>query len=255
MGMAKAPETKRPGGGSRAIGKGRPPQPRSGAGLAHAKDHHPAGSSLRYLAARSALRSEGPAAPCACAGKMAYGSAGPHGLPRVAGYGQPNRGPLCGLAGETQRASRDWPGLRPPQAVGEESKSSREGALDHLPHAKSATIVCDGSGGYRTDLGDWAGAPCGTEGCVTAHEQSHARDWLARWPKGCKNADDTNKPDGSKIPLGGDGYPAFLKKSECDAHTVDVACAELLLKGADATCKPKVQTYITDTKAEQAKFC
>jgi hypothetical protein len=87
------------------------------------------------------------------------------------------------------------------------------------PHQNDATIVCDGSGGYRADLRGWAGAPCGIEDCVRQHEESHARDWAARFPDGC-----VGKPDGGDIPLGGPGYAAFLRQSECTAYGVEVGC-------------------------------
>src|SRR4051794_37646326 len=86
---------------------------------------------------------------------------------------------------------------------------------DDLPHSGAATIVCNGTGGYRVSLGSWAGAECDTESCVTKHEQSHIADWTKRWPKGCEGKD-----DGVDVPTGGPGYADFLKKSECDAHTV-----------------------------------
>src|SRR6266851_1194072 len=102
----------------------------------------------------------------------------------------------------------------------------------------SATIVCDGKGGYRVALNDWAGAPCGTEGCVKKHEQQHIKDWKKRWPSGCKPKAD--HADGSDIPLGGEGYDAFLNDSECKAHTVDLKCADTLVKSAKGDCKAKV---------------
>ncbi len=131
----------------------------------------------------------------------------------------------------------------------------RDAASDRLPHDDSATIVCNGSGGYRADLRGWTGAPCGIEGCVRGHEESHARDWLGRWPNGCKNDDGTNKPDGSMIPLGGPGYAAFLKASECSAYTFEEGCIAPLIAGASDTCKPTLQAHQTDTKSQKASFC
>jgi hypothetical protein len=123
----------------------------------------------------------------------------------------------------------------------------------HPTAGGAATIVCDGNGGYRVALNGWAGAPCGTEGCVVKHESQHAADWKKRWPDGCKPKAD--HPDGSDIPLGGDGYDAFLNDSECKAHTVDLACADDLLKTATGDCKAKVQHY-RDLTAEQKKaYC
>ena len=103
-------------------------------------------------------------------------------------------------------------------------------------------------------LNGWAGAPCGTEDCVRRHEQSHANDWKKRWPEGCKG-----KADGATIPLGGAGYAAFLKTSECTAHTVDLACAAKLLaaktKAKDATCVKEVKDYIKLTEQQKKGYC
>lgn len=118
------------------------------------------------------------------------------------------------------------------------------------PHAGDATIVCDGKGGYRVDLGGWRGAPCGIEGCITAHESQHISDWQGRWPDGCKD-----KPDGGQIPLGGAGYDAFLKSSECKAYTVELSCAQGLLASATGDCKTKVQNHVTDTDSQRKHYC
>jgi hypothetical protein len=118
------------------------------------------------------------------------------------------------------------------------------------PHAGSATIVCDGSDGYRVDLGSWAGATCGTKDCVIVHENQHIVDWTGRWPDGCKG-----KANGAKIPLGGPGYAAFLKDSECKAHTADLGCAFNLAVDAAGDCKTTVKNYIDLTSKQKAKFC
>jgi hypothetical protein len=133
----------------------------------------------------------------------------------------------------------------PAQATDSDTSTEPE-----APHAGSATIVCDGSDGYKVDLGSWAGAPCGTEGCVRKHEEQHAADWRGRWPEGCKG-----KAVGATIPLGGAGYAEFLKKSECSAHTVDLACAETLLAAATGDCKAKVKAYADLTRTQKAGFC
>jgi hypothetical protein len=118
------------------------------------------------------------------------------------------------------------------------------------PRNGAATIVCDGAGGYRVQLNSWAGYPCGIEACIRKHEMSHAADWKVRWPDGCKN-----KRDGDAIPLGGPGYAAFLKQSECDAYTIEVPCEEAALAAATGDCKAKVQTVLDDTKQQKANFC
>ena len=127
---------------------------------------------------------------------------------------------------------------------------------DMQPYAGgAATIVCDGSGGYGVDLGGWAGAPCGIEGCVRQHEESHARDWAGRWPNGCKNSDGSNKPAGSQIPLGGPGYAAFLKRSECSAYTVEEGCIAPLLAAATGGCRATLRAHQTDTQNQKASYC
>jgi hypothetical protein len=123
------------------------------------------------------------------------------------------------------------------------------------PHQGAATIVCDGKGGYGVAMNSWAGAACGIEGCVRKHEQSHARDWAKRWPNGCKNKDGTAKKAGSQIPLGGKGYPAFLKASECRAYGVELRCINPLLKNAKGACKTTLKDHKDDTVNQKKKFC
>jgi hypothetical protein len=133
------------------------------------------------------------------------------------------------------------------------SPASSQKEKFQLPHAGSATIKCEG-GDYVVKLNDWAGKPCGISDCVTVHESSHIDDWRGRWPKGCKKADGTNQPDGY-LPTGGDGYDAFLKKSECTAHTKDLDCAEAKLKSAGGDCKTKLEAYVKLTKEQKAEYC
>jgi len=143
--------------------------------------------------------------------------------------------PFCGLAEESEGVARTF---------------------NRAPRNGSATIVCDGRGGYRTSLGGWAGAPCGIEGCVRLHEESHAADWMRRHPDGCKNDDDSPKPDGSTIPINqGAGYAAFLRPSECTAYGVEEVCITPLIAGADDVCKPKLEAHLLDTQGQKAGFC
>lgn len=117
----------------------------------------------------------------------------------------------------------------------------------------AATIVCDGNGGYRVALRGWAGAACGIEGCVRRHEESHAADWRRRWPKGCKD-----KADGATIPLGGPGYAAFLRKSECDAYTTEISCVTPLYQAArknGTACEATLKNHLDDTRNQQQSFC
>lgn len=183
------------------------------------------------------------------------------------------QGPLqkpgkCGCQGKKKRlgSSRcacSGPKKRPPagsfagldEESGARAPSPSMGREKTRPQAGSATIVCDGNGGYRVDLGGWAGAPCGIEACVTRHEESHIADWEGRWPNGCKNADGSNKPDGGAIPLGGAGYAAFLKQSECDAYTVEEGCISPLVAGASGACKTTLEAHLADTQNQKTSYC
>jgi hypothetical protein len=160
--------------------------------------------------------------------------------------------PQCGVSSPDEMGGDAVAEVREAGESEEPEKSAPEAGL-RRPMAGSATIVCDGKGGYRVALNDWAGAPCGTEGCVKKHEQQHIADWKKRWPNGCKPKAD--HADGSDIPLGGEGYDAFLNDSECKAHTVDLKCANTLLGTAKGDCKAKVKKY-RDLTAEQKKaYC
>ena len=124
---------------------------------------------------------------------------------------------------------------------------------DARPHQGAATIVCDGSGGYRVAMNSWAGAACGIEGCVRRHEESHATDWRRRWPTGCKD-----RANGADIPLGGPGYADFLKTSECTAYGVEESCIAPLLAAAtrDHTpCEATLRSHLADTRTQKASFC
>ena len=144
---------------------------------------------------------------------------------------------------------------------GNPSKSSTAGAegLDQekpSPMQGSATIQCDGSGNYEIVYGTWAGATCGTKGCVTAHESSHIADWKSKWPTGCNGQPKGYLPKGDppdKPLLTAAEYKTFLKESECKAHTVDLACAEALPKPAG--CEKTVDDYIKLTRDQKANWC
>lgn len=133
------------------------------------------------------------------------------------------------------------------KALGVVDPDSESGDFQRPYAGGSATIQCDGSGDYEVVLNGWSGATCGTKACVIKHEESHIKDWKKRWPQGCKN-----KAKGY-LPLGGPGYAAFLKKSECTAHTVDLACANALPK--TGACKATVENYIKLTKRQKANYC
>lgn len=124
------------------------------------------------------------------------------------------------------------------------------------PRQGSASIQCDGSGGYEITYGGWAGTTCGTLACVKAHEGSHMADWRAKWPTGC-----VGKPQGY-LPKGdppdsplmtASNYKEFLKQSECKAHTIDLACAEALPK--TPACQTTIDNYIKLTQDQKANWC
>jgi hypothetical protein len=198
---------------------------------------------------------------CSCGGTCTACSGGEESF---AAHADPSPARTCALAAgatteeEEALPTRQGPGRSCPGeacALEEESEPQRRDSSDRRPHQGDATIVCDGNGGYRPDLRGWAGAPCGIEDCVRRHEQSHADDWAKRYPDGCKNADGTNKLDGTDIPLGGPGYDDFLKKSECDAYTIEIPCEEAALQGASGDCKTQVEGVLKDSKAQQKKYC
>lgn len=177
----------------------------------------------------------------------------------------PKRGCECGLESaedgrEVQHPSRGSCGLEDDEEI--ERKAGEAARVmpmsprpEDLPQNNDATIKCNGQGGYRVSLGAWAGKPCGITGCVTRHEESHIADWQGRWPNGCKNADGTPKPDGSQIPLGGDGYAAFLRQSECRAYGVEERCTTDLLAQAPQACQTALQDHLADTRAQKNSFC
>lgn len=124
------------------------------------------------------------------------------------------------------------------------------------PNAGSATIQCNGKGGYEVVLNSWATAKCGTKKCVIKHERSHISDWKAQWPAGCKGQPKGYLPKGDppdKPLMTVAEYNAFLKKSECKAHKADLKCANALPKPAG--CKKTVEDYIKLTKAQKKKWC
>ncbi|MFE4106954.1 hypothetical protein [Almyronema epifaneia] len=141
----------------------------------------------------------------------------------------------------------------PTKATGERPHDTRQ---KPEPEQGSATIQCNGSGGYEVVLNNWAGAACGTEGCVRAHEQSHIADWQAKWPTGCQGQPrgylpKGDPPDNPLMTVA--EYQAFLKESECKAHTVDLTCAEALPKTGG--CRQTVNDYIRLTKTQKANWC
>lgn len=131
-----------------------------------------------------------------------------------------------------------------------------EGQTKPRPTQGSATIQCDGSGGYEVVLNSWSSATCGTKGCVIAHESSHIADWQAKWPTGCTGQPKGYLPQGdppdSPLMTAAE-YNAFLKASECKAHTVDLNCAKSLPQTGG--CKKTVEDYIDLTEKQRKNWC
>jgi hypothetical protein len=124
------------------------------------------------------------------------------------------------------------------------------------PRNGSASIQCDGSGGYEITYGIYENATCGTKTCVTKHESSHIKDWKGKWPNGCKNQAKGYVPTGVEPddPLITDEeYTAFLKQSECTAHTIDLDCANGLPQPDE--CKQTVKGYIKLTSDQKKHWC
>jgi hypothetical protein len=120
----------------------------------------------------------------------------------------------------------------------------------------NATIKCDGKGGYELLLNAWATATCGTKDCVIAHESSHMADWKAKWPDGCKNQPKGYLPKGDPPDnplMTAAEYNAFLKDSECKAHTADLDCANKLTP--TEACKNTVKDYVKLTETQKKKWC
>jgi hypothetical protein len=143
---------------------------------------------------------------------------------------------------------------KPAKALG--AVSEERGERKPSPRQGAASIQCDGAGGYEITYGGWAGTGCGTKSCVTAHESSHMADWQAKWPSGCQGQPKGYLPKGDPPDnplMTASEYSAFLKASECKAHTADLACAEALPKPAG--CEATVDDYIKLTREQKANWC
>lgn len=171
-------------------------------------------------------------------------------LKRQCGCGQHTAGGKCEHCSKNDGVLSRKPhkALRATSAETNEEKPS--------PRADGATIQCNGAGGYEIDYDGYSGATCGTKDCVTAHESSHMADWRAKWPAGCQGKPHGYLPKGDPPdnPLMSVAeYKAFLKESECKAHTADLDCAQALPK--TGACKQTVEDYIDLTKQQKAEWC
>jgi hypothetical protein len=140
------------------------------------------------------------------------------------------------------------------KAVGE--TPTDYGERKRRPQNGSASIQCNGAGGYEITYGSYAGATCGTKDCVTAHESSHMADWRAKWPTGCQGQPRGYIPKGDPPDnplMSVSEYDAFLKDSECRAYTADLQCAQALPKAG--ACKNTVEDYIKLTEKQKGHWC
>lgn len=116
------------------------------------------------------------------------------------------------------------------------------------PSDKSTnTIVCDGKGGIRVQIGtanDAGSLPCLLD-CLTQHEQSHRSDALAANATVCDS-----KADGSQVNFG----TGEQKPSEIKASQAEIDCLNAKLPGATDTCKPAIRQRITQITAYRDSF-
>ena len=99
------------------------------------------------------------------------------------------------------------------------------------------TIVCDGAGSIRVQIGtanDAGSLPCMVD-CLTKHEESHKSDALAANAEVCKGS-----ADGNQVNFG----PGEQKPSEIKASQVEIDCLNAKLPTATATCKPSIEARI-----------
>lgn len=201
------------------------------------------------------LRGPSPRRACACGGGCAAcrakESAG-HTEPRAARLGLDEAAATRAYALERQSGKGT---ALPAKGASAESVEETDEAKPN-PKNGSATIQCDGSGSYEIIYGSWENATCGTKDCVTKHEGSHMKDWKAKWPNGCKNQPRGYLPKGDppdEVLMTAAEYNAFLKQSECTAHTVDLACANALTP--TEACKQTVKDYIKLTADQKKNYC
>jgi hypothetical protein len=113
--------------------------------------------------------------------------------------------------------------------------------------ATTNTIVCDGSGGIRVQIGTAnhpSSLPC-LVNCLTRHEESHRADALAANAEVCSGA-----ANGSQVNFG----PGEQNPSERRASQVEIDCLNAALPTATATCRPIIQQRITQMIAYRDSF-
>ena len=110
----------------------------------------------------------------------------------------------------------------------------------------AGTIQCDGKGEYEIILSEEQKGACDAE-CAKAHEQSHIADWKQQFG----NDSCRNKPRGYRPGFFMDpAYREFVRKSECKAYRVSLACDRTLLKNS-CSCK---ETAKHDINRDERQF-
>jgi hypothetical protein len=110
------------------------------------------------------------------------------------------------------------------------------------------TIVCNGKGGIRVQLGNTGNADqtaCLSD-CMRRHEESHRADALASNAKLCKG-----KTDGSQVTF---SSTAEQKASEIKASNAEINCLKGKAKKASVKCKPIIKDRITQMKGYRDSF-
>jgi hypothetical protein len=110
------------------------------------------------------------------------------------------------------------------------------------------TIVCDGSGGVRVQIGVIGNATqtaCLVD-CVRAHENSHRSDALASNATVCDGKADRIQVTFSSV--------AEQKASEITASDAEISCLNGKLPSASTECKPIIQARITQITAYRDSF-
>jgi hypothetical protein len=116
------------------------------------------------------------------------------------------------------------------------------------PVAGVNTIVCDGSGGVRVQLGATGNADqtaCLSD-CMRRHEESHRADALA------SNASICNGEGANRIVTV--DTQAERSATEIRASNVEIACLRAKLPTASATCRPIITSRITQMEAYRDSF-
>ena len=110
------------------------------------------------------------------------------------------------------------------------------------------TIVCDGAGDVRVQIGtgnDAKKLPCMVD-CMRKHEGSHRADALAADPSVCKR-----QANGSQVNMKDVGEQ---KPSEFKASQVEIDCLNAKLPAASKACDPAIRRRITQMIAYRDSF-